>query len=432
MSDGKDLKVREGRPHVLVLMMYWLPYEGPIPLIYATLFQDLMKKGYRISLVASRPHFRFGWTGKWDKYKGRWLTREAWNGIDLYRVWVYAPEFQSRRFSIFFRILNFISFSISSLLVGLRVSKQADVLFVPSSPPFLAALNAWIIGKLRGIPFVYNIQDLYPENMEVLGVIKKGGLSKLLEKLEIWLYNKAWKITVISERMREIILGKGMPAGKVKTIPNFHDTRRIVPLPKENRFALEHGLQDRFIVSYIGAVSYTHGVEYILEAAEILSDTDGIAFMILGRGEHFPVIKDIARGKALKNVFFLPEQPYERMNEIWAASDASVVCMRKGVSDYQVPSKTFGIMSSGRPVLAMVDERSAIWDIVEQSRGGICVPPERPDLLALAIRDLYANEEKRKEMGGKARDFVVRHYSEDSVADEYDRTFRASLRSDGA
>lgn len=423
MIDGNESTVNDRRLHVLVMMMYWLPYEGPIPLIYATLFQHLMRKGYKISLVASRPHFRFGWTGRWDEYKGRWLTRENWNGIDLYRVWVFAPEFQSRKFSIFFRILNFISFSISSLLIGLRVSKQADLLFVPSSPPFLAALNAWIIGKVRGIPFVYNIQDLYPENMELLGIIKKGRLSKLLEKLEVYLYNKAWKITVISDRMREILLRKGVPGNKVKTIPNFHDTSRIVPLPKENQFALQYGLQNRFIVSYIGAVSYTHGVEFIIEAAEILSETDEILFMILGRGEHLPTIKEMALGKGMKNVLFLPEQPYEKMNEIWATSDVSVVCMRKGVSDYQVPSKTFGIMSSGRPVIAMVDEQSAIWDIVEKSRGGVCVPPEQPALLAQAIKETYVCEKKRKEMGRKARDFVVKNYSEDFIACEYDRTF---------
>lgn len=413
-------------PHVLVLMMYWFPYEGPIPAIYATLFQRLMERGYRFSLVASFPHFRLGRKERWPEFKGKLFAREDWNGIDLHRVWVLAPEFRSRRLGLLFRALNYASFTVSSLVAGLIVSRGVDVILVPSSPPFLAAVNAWLIGRLRSIPFVYNIQDLYPENMRTLGMLDEGPVMTVLSRVENALHRRARTVTVISGRMKELLLAKGLSADKVEMIPNFHDTKKIVPLPKRNAFAREFGLEDRFVVSYIGGVSFTHGLEFVLEAAGRLRDEAGIRFMILGRGEHLPKIRERAEAERLDNVQFVPEQPYERMNEIWAASDVSLVCMRKGMSGFQVPSKTFGIMASGRPIIAMLDRDSEIWKIVEEGRGGICVEPERPDLLAGAVLDLFRDDERREKMGRRAREWVTSRYSEEHVVDAYDRVFRAA------
>ena len=409
-------------------MMYWFPYEGPIPVIYKPVFKKLIQKGYKITIIASFPHFRFGRKDKWSEYKGRLFQKKNWNGINLYRVWVFAPEFISPKFRLFFRLLNYLSFSIMSLVLSIILSKKSNIVFAPSSPPLLAAFNATIISKLRKIPFVYNIQDLYPHNLKTLGILNNKVILNLLSLFERFLYKNASIITVISDKMKDIITRKRISSDQIEFIPNFHETKKIIPLPKKNPFSLEFSLQDKFIVSYIGGVSYTHGLEYVLEAADILSEQINIFFMIMGRGEHLSQIKSIALQNQLHNVIFIPEQPYERMNEIWASSDISIVCMRKGISEFQVPSKTFGIMSSGRPVIAMLDEDSEIWNIIKKSKGGICIPPEHADLFAQAVLRLYQDRIKREEMGHNARAFVSEFYSEKVVVDLYDKAFHEIVR----
>lgn len=412
---------------MLVMMMYWFPYEGPIPTIYAGLFEGLLRDGYRISLIASFPHFRYGRREKWVEFRGKLFERTKWNGVDLYRVGVFAPEFRSSRVSLLFRALNYLSFALLAFLVGLKVSRNADVILVPSSPPLLGAIIASILGKARGIPFVYNVQDLYPENLSALGIVRNRLILNFWDRLERLVYSRAAGVVVISKKMEECIRKKGVPAGKIVTIPNFHDTDRIVPMPKNNGFSAAHGLNSKFVVSYIGTVSFTHGLEFVVEAAAMLSALSDLCFVIIGRGEHLARIMDMAKDRNLSNVMFLPEVPYEKVNEVWAASDASLVCLVKGASTYQVPSKTFGIMASGRPVIAMLDEGSDIWTIVEESGGGVCVPPERSDKLAQAIKSFYEDREAVKRMGERAREYVVGNYSKERVTGLYTEVFTSVL-----
>ncbi len=423
--------VQKQKPHLLVIMMYWYPYEGPIPAIYAALFEHLLKEGYRISVLSSFPHYRFGRQEKWREYRGRLFERADWKGITVYRVWVFAPEFRSRRLSLFFRSLNYLSFSLLAVIVGLGISRKANVILVPSSPPVLGAVVAAFLGKVRGIPFVYNVQDLYPENLAALAIVRNRLVLRVLDRLERILYRRAARVTAISEKMADAIRGKGIPGRKVVTIPNFHDTDRIVPMPRHNRFSAAHGLDSKFVVSYVGGVSFTHGLQFVVEAAALLSCVPNLCFLIIGRGEYLPNIQNMVRQKNLCNVLFLPEVPYAEVNEAWAASDASLVCLIKGASTYQVPSKTFGIMASGRPVIAMLDEESEIWRIVEDSRGGVCVPPERPDKLAEAVRSLYDDRDAARKMGENARAYVERNFSKERVWRMYDRVFVSVVDASG-
>ncbi|MGC8788012.1 MAG: glycosyltransferase family 4 protein [Anaerolineae bacterium] len=417
-----------GKPHLLVIMMYWYPYEGPIPAIYAALFERLLKEGYRISLIASFPHYRFGRRERWAEFRRRVFECTDWNGINLYRVWVFAPEFRSARLSLFFRSLNYLSFSLMALLVGLAVSRRTDIILVPSSPPLLGGVVAGVLGKLRGIPFVYNVQDLYPDNLAALGVVRNTVVLRLLDRIERRVYRAARWVVPISSEMKDAICRKGISGRKVVTIPNFHDTERIMPMPRQNAFSAIHGLNGRFVVSYIGGVSYTHGLEFVIEAASMLTSVSEVRFVIIGRGEYLERIKQKAEQKDLGNVLFFPEVPYQVVNEVWAASDASLVCLVRGASTYQVPSKTFGIMASGRPVIAMVDEGSEIWRIVEESGGGVCVPPECPEKLARAIRWLYENPEQAARMGRNGRKYVVCNYSKEHIAALYDALLISALR----
>lgn len=414
---------RTGRtPHLLVIMMYWYPYEGPIPAIYSALFERLLKEGYRISLIASFPHFRFGRRERWPEFKGRVFERSDWKGITLYRVWVLAPEFRSGRLSLFFRTVNYLSFSLLALIVGLAVSRKANIILVPSSPPVLGAIVGAVIGKIRKIPFVYNVQDLYPENLSALGIVRSRVVIRLFDQLERILYKRAMCVITISKKMEDVIREK-VPNGRVVTIPNFHDTDRIVPMPRNNGFSAIHGLDAKFVVSYVGGVSFTHGLEFVLKGAAMLTDLTDLCFVIVGRGEYLARIKSMAAEMKLPNVMFLPEVPYEKVNEVWAASDASLVCLVRGASTYQVPSKTFGIMASGRAVIAMLDEESEIWGIIANSRGGVCVPPESPEQLAQAVRRLYEDRDSTSRMGKNAREYVVQNYSKDRISRLYDQVF---------
>jgi colanic acid biosynthesis glycosyl transferase WcaI len=179
-------------------------------------------------------------------------------------------------------MLNYLSFNISSTLAGLSVSKP-DVIFV-LSPPLTIGLTAYLVGKLKGVPYCYNVQDIWPEAAVRLGMLRGERTIRFWERIERFIYRHARRIFAISEEFRENLQGKGIPAAKIEVIPNFVDTDFIRPLPRQNAFGARHGLNDKFVVLYAGNVGLSQGLEVVLEAAELLRNQPEVLFQIVGAG----------------------------------------------------------------------------------------------------------------------------------------------------
>ena len=263
---------------------------------------------------------------------------------------------------------------------------RPDVIFAPS-PPLTIGANAWLIGALRRCPYIYNVQEIYPDAAIALGALHNPVLIRSLYALERFVYHRAGLVTVIAPHMRDRLLRKGTPGAKLAVIPNFVDIEELAPLPKDNAFSREHGLVHAFVVSYAGNMGPAQQLETFIAAAERLQDEKSIRFLMMGDGILREQLRATVAEKKLDNFTFLPYQRYSLMRQIYATSDLSLVPQAEGIADIAVPSKVYRIMACGRPVLALALEESDLGDLLRESGAGLLVRPGSAESLAAAIRE---------------------------------------------
>jgi colanic acid biosynthesis glycosyl transferase WcaI len=330
-----------------------------------------------------------------------------------------------------------------STLAGLFVKSRPDVILCPSPPPTIA-LSAYLLGKRYGVPFVYNAQELYPDVAINLGLVRNRFLIRRLLTLEKFIYAHAAAITVISRRMRQRILEKGVPEQKVVLLPNFADTEAFRPSPRDNSFSREHGLLDKFVVSYAGNMGKPQHLDVLLRAAAQVERGEGreqraesrgqllpsplsplrsplspVRFLLIGDGAERAALVELAGKLGLANVSFLPYQSYSLMDQIYAASDVSYVPQAAGTSSDGVPSKVYRIMASGRPVLAATDSGSDLAAMVQESGGGEVVGATNEQEVADAILRAFRNRGEWSSRGERARRYIVENFSRSRITQQY-------------
>jgi colanic acid biosynthesis glycosyl transferase WcaI len=276
-----------------------------------------------------------------------------------------------------------------------------------------------LLGKRYGVPFVYNAQELYPDVAINLGLVRNQFLIRRLLTLERFIYANAAAITVISKRMRQRILEKGVSDKKTVLMPNFADTDAFRPMPKDNEFSRKHGLLDKFVVSYAGNMGKPQHLDVLLHAAAKLKTEPGIQFLLIGDGAERPPLVELAARLDLPNVSFQPYVSYSVMDQIYAASDVSYVPQATGISSDGVPSKVYRIMASGRPVLAATDAGSDLSEMVRESGGGAVVGPLDIEGVATAILNASRETKEWADRGGKARDYIVANFSRRKITGQY-------------
>jgi colanic acid biosynthesis glycosyl transferase WcaI len=271
----------------------------------------------------------------------------------------------------------------------------------------------------RGIPFVYNVQDLYPETPIRTGKVRHPVAIWALRGLEHFMYQRSAQLSVITPSFREHAVGIGIAADRISVVPNFVDTSFIRPLPRQNSFSERNDLSDKFVVTHAGNVGYVYDLDTMLDAATILSAYEDIVFLIVGDGVSKAPLELKAREMGLRNVRFLPFQPHADLPWLRATSDVQVSLYRHGSSRHSMPSKVYEIMASGRPLLVSADVRSDVWNLVEETGCGLCVEPENAEKLAVAVLRLYQDRDLCTRMGVLGRQEVERRYSREVVAGCY-------------
>jgi len=409
--------------HILVVLLYWYPYCGPHTPIYAGLFRTLRERGHKITIITSFPHFRSGSPETWPEFRGKLFQHTNWEGMELIRTYVFAPVFKSKKIALICRALNFLSFNLSSTFVGILWGGKPDIILTLSSPPLTNGLVGRFLGKVKRAPCVYNMLDIYPDMAEKMGIWKNPMVMNILKRIERLVYKLSDGIVVLSESMRKNLLQKGIENKKIEVIPDFIDTKNIYPKKKDNDFARKYNLNNHFVAMYAGNVGIPHGVEVVIEAADLLRNRRNILFCIVGRGEYKDKLVNLVQEKGLQNVVFPPRQPEEVVPDIWASADVSLVTYRKGLAECSVPSKLLYIMASGRPVIVAADEDSEACYIVKDSGCGINVAPEEPKAISEAIIYLFDHPEIRKEMGQRGFEYIKAHFQKKSVADKFEQFF---------
>jgi len=292
----------------------------------------------------------------------------------------------------------------------------------------------WLQGLLRGVPAVYNVQEIYPDVLINQGLIRHKWLIALLRALERFVYARNAMIVPISEWFSQTLAKRGVPRAKLTVIPNFVDTQLYRPLSRRNSFAEQYGLLDRFTVLYGGNLGLTQDWESLLAAAQALSDKP-IVFVLVGDGVRRSWLESEIKRRHLTNVRLLGYQPRELMPEINAASDLGTIPMTRTSTTDTFPSKIYTIMACGKPVVVSADPNSELAWLVAQAGCGQVVPPEDPRAYTRAILRAFEDQEGGAAAGERGRQYVRQTYSKEAVGQAYCRlveTLLASASASGA
>jgi colanic acid biosynthesis glycosyl transferase WcaI len=403
---------------VLFYTMNWYPFEGSIQHIYAAVLRHMKQRGHDITILTSIPYFMNSRHERWESYRGKTFAQEQWEGIRVVRTYVWSPYFL-RHFKLFIRALNCVCFSVTSLFAGLSLGK-VDVILTVSHPPLLIGITSYLLSSVKRCPFIYCLEDIYPDILLDLNILKKGRFAGFLGKLERFIYHRAEKVCVLSPEMKQNLRGKGVAAKKIQIITHFADLDKVIPLTKQNDLAEEYRLDSDFVVLFPGSISYRYGIDNILAAAQRLSKQAGIKFVFVERGELRDFVKEQVRSKGLSNVKFVPFQPANRFPALLASSDLCLVTLETGFAPYSMPSKVYNIMASARPIVAVAEADSALAKLVRTADCGVMVPPGEPLLLAQAIQRLSTDKQKLRTMGRNGRAYAERYLDRDKICAQYE------------
>jgi len=406
---------------VLIVAPYFPPDSNQSALMYSGLAADLASRGEDVTVITTEPHYAV--CGK--RRIGRPYREETWCGARIIRV--YVPHLG--RWSLWRRIVTLLCFNtLGALFLLFQRSPAAAVI---PNPAFLSIGIAAVL-SLRGIPIHFRIHDLYPEIAVRLGVVPPEGLAAhWIGGMERACIRRAARVSVVTEAFREHLVKRGVARNRTELIPDWVDTERIRVSPRCNAFSREHGLDGQFVLMYGGNVGLSQRLDVLLDAAEILqnSGTEGIRVLIIGGGAAKQRLMRVARDKLLRNVTFLPCQPAELLNEVYAACDAGFVSLMPGLSPEWCPAKVYTVMASGRPVLAAVDiPRSEVHNVVTNSGAGICVQAGDAHAVARAVLVLMADRAATAEFGRRGRLAAERLYARQSCTRALHKTIQLACR----
>ncbi len=368
--------------------------------------------GHDVTVVTGFPNHPTGIIR--PEYRGQFVKRERIAGIDLLRTWVYCAANKG----FVRRVLNFFSFFFSSLILGAAMTRKPDVV-IGTSPQFFCAVAAYLLSRVKRVPFIFEVRDIWPQSAIEMGVLKNRWLIRALEAIEMHLYQHAALIVPVAESTREYLLNKGIPPEKIKIITNGIDAAYLASssvAPEEVRQQL--GLADKFLVSYIGTHGMAHALDVVLDVAKRFTPDTDIHFLFIGEGAEKTKLKRLAEQLSLNNLTFLDQQPRERLLGFYRASDVSLVPLRRlAIFRKVLPSKLFELMGVGCPIICSVEGEAA--RLVANSEAGLCIKPENADELFAAINKLRFDSELRAQMSANGQQYVKIHYLRSALAEKY-------------
>ena len=395
---------------ILILSQYYAPEPVPKPHELAC---SLRERGHEVSAITGFPNFPYG--SLYEGYSMRPWKREEREGIRILRV----PLFPDHSRSVVRRALNYGSFAMVSSILGPLLAKGADAMYV-YHPPLTMGIPAWTIGLLRRIPFIYEVQDVWPEAVAATGMVRNRSLLGGMGILERFVYRRAAAVTTISEVFKRKLVSKGVPPDKVRVIPNWADDTIFRPVAPDPGLAEDTGMAGRFNVLYAGNIGPAQGLETAIEAAERVSHIPEIQFVLMGYGEDKSRLESLASSKSLTNVRFLGWQEPETLPHYYALADALLVHLNRDPAfEGTIPSKTLTYMACGRPIIMASSGDAAA--LVREAGAGVTCEPQNPDMLAQAVLRLHATSvEERERMGQAGREAFLKRYTRRVLVDKYE------------
>ncbi|MCX7748527.1 MAG: glycosyltransferase family 4 protein [Clostridia bacterium] len=385
---------------------FYAPEVGAATKRISGLARNLKKLGHDVEVITGFPNYPSGI--KLPPYNHKVYMKEEIEGIKVYRFYVYA----SPKKNSITRLLNYITFMISSMFFILK-RKKYD-LIITSSPPLFIGLSGYVISRVKRIPLVFDIRDIWPDIALEMGEINEKSLMyKVLNKIAQFIHKKAELITVVTRKKKEKIITKGIEKEKLKVISNGFDTE-FLDFKVDFDLVEQHTLNKKFNLIYTGVVGLAQGLDVIIETAQKVRDINDIRFLIIGDGVEKKDLEQKVFEQGLTNVDFLGVQPHEKILTFLKYSGAAIVPLKSDKLQDSVPTKMFEALGAGCPVILSASGESA--DILRESQGGIVVNPGDSNALKDAVLKLYNSREMCEKMAKKGQEYVLNNFTRESIA----------------
>lgn len=393
--------------HILLIHQAFAALNEPGGTRHHEMALHLAAKGHRVTVIASPVSYLTGAAGT-DRIP--WVQRQdGGEGVTLLRAYTYRALHRS----FVHRVFSFLSFMFSSFFIGLGV-RDIDLVW-GTSPPIFQGVTAWLLARLKGARFLFEVRDLWPAFAEAVGVLRNPVLVTASRWLERFLYRRADQLMVNSPGFIEHIQARG--GRQIALIPNGANASMFDPLSDGAAFRETHGLQGKFIALYAGAHGMSNDLDVLLDCASLLKGQSNIALVLLGDGKEKARLQGRAVEMNLDNLHFVPPLPKAEMKNALAAADACIAIL-KPVEMYKTvyPNKIFDYMAAGRPVVLAID--GVARQAVEQADCGVFAQPGNPQALADAIRVLAAGPAHAREMGARGRAYLEAHFDRGELTEQ--------------
>lgn len=354
--------------------------------------REWVKNGHKVTVITCVPNFPEGKV--FDGYQNKWLRKDVVEGIDVWRVKTYITANEG----FLKRTLDFLSFMVSSFLFGL-FTKKVDVV-LGTSPQFFTVVSAWALARLKRVPFIFELRDIWPASITAVEAMKQSKVLSFLEKIEVFLYDQADSIICVTYSFKRELIERGVDGNKIAVVLNGVDLSIYTsPDGRESVLSNQFSLVGKFVAGYIGTHGLAHALDKIVDAAALLDYDDDIRFVFAGGGADRSRLEKLVEERALNNVVMIPRQPKEKMPDLWSLCDVSLVHLKNSsLFKTVIPSKIFESMGMGLPIIISVPEGEST-KIISDSRNGIVTPPEDPKALATAIKQLKDDKLLCEELG---------------------------------
>jgi glycosyltransferase involved in cell wall biosynthesis len=394
--------------HILLIHQAFAALDEPGGTRHIEMARVLVEKGHQVTIITSPVSYLTGKT----RFSNRWkAVEQPFPGVKILRVYTYPALHRS----FFHRVLGFFSFMFSSFFVGLAVTR-VDVIW-GTSPPIFQGWTAWLLARLKRIPFLFEVRDLWPAFAIAVGVLHQKTLIRLSRWLESFLYRHADVVVVNSPGFIEYVKKRG--AKDVRLVENGVDPAMFISPTGGRVFRQQHGLVDDCVILYAGAHGISNDLEVVLEAANLTRHEPSVKFVFVGDGKEKPRLLQQAAELELTNVLFLPSIPKTEMAEVIAGADACMAIL-KPIEMYKTtyPNKVFDYMAAAKPVLLAID--GVIREVVVEADAGIFVEPGNPSSLANAALRIKANPVEARQFGVNGQAYVTENFHRVKLAEKFE------------
>jgi colanic acid biosynthesis glycosyl transferase WcaI len=402
--------------NILYVSQYFPPEMGAPAGRAAELSRLWAEDDHEVTVLTGFPNHPTGIVpAKYRRKFRRLVAREIYHGVNVIRTWLLP--FPNRK--PYERMLNYSSFCASSAITGLFLHRP-DVV-IATSPQLLVGLSGWWLARCNGVPFVFEVRDLWPESLAAVGMGSQNSpLHRSLAKIAGFLYRSCDRLVVVTPAFKDYLIEHWrVPEEKIFVVENGVETSQFRRLAPNLAIRRELGAEGKFVASYIGTMGNAHGLETLLEAATLLCErAPKVLFLLVGEGAEKARIVSLARSRGLTNVRFVGQQAREKIPAYITASDACLVLLKRTeLFKTVLPTKMLEFMSCARPVILGVDGHAR--RVMEQAKAGIFVTPEDPAALADAVVQLADDPELRESLGRNGRQHVLQYFSRQRTAKVY-------------